>query len=215
MNNKPLLLFDFGGVLVDLDRKRVLQSFANIGMDITPFLGDYKQSGVFSLLEQGKISIADFCEELRQMCDCPQTTNEQIVKAWESFLTGVPANRLDLLLKAKQHYSVNLLSNTNEVHWKMAEDIFFKYKDHEVGDFFDHIFLSCREGVEKPAPEIFEKVVAGLSVPASQILFFDDSEVNCQAARNCGLQAHLAPAGGAWLKYFDDYGKLLIPCVSA
>lgn len=215
MNNKPLLLFDFGGVLVDLDRPRVLHAFSEIGMDITPFLGDYKQSGIFSLLEQGKISIAAFCKELKEMCHCPQVKDEQIVRAWESFLTGVPADRLEMLLKARQHYSVNLLSNTNEVHWNMAENIFFRYKGLTANDFFDHIFLSCREGVEKPAPEIFNKVIEGLQVPAEQIIFFDDSEVNCQAARNCGLQAYIAPAGGEWLKYFDDYGKLHLPCVSA
>lgn len=215
MNNKPILLFDFGGVLVDLDRKRVLRSFEKIGINITPFLGDYKQSGIFSLLEQGKTTVDNFCEELRRMCGCPQASNKQIVTAWESFLTGVPANRLDVLLKAKQHYSVNLLSNTNEVHWNMAEELFFKYKGHQVNDFFDHIFLSYKEGVEKPDPTIFENVIAKLGVPACQIIFFDDSDVNCQAARNCGLQAYKAAAGGEWLKYFDDYGKLLIPCVHA
>lgn len=213
--SKPILLFDFGGVLVDLDHKRVLQSFANIGMDISKYLGVYKQSGIFSLLEQGKISVPDFCSELRKHCNCSTASNEQITKAWESFLVGVPTNRLEMLLKARQHYSVNLLSNTNEVHWNMAKNIFFKYKEYNVNDFFDHIFLSCKEGIEKPDPKIFQKVIEELKVPARDIIFFDDSEVNCQAARNCGLQSYVAPAGGEWLKYFDNNGKLHIPCVSA
>lgn len=213
MKHNPVLLFDFGGVIVDLDRKRVLQSFANIGIDISSFLGDYKQSGIFSLLEQGRISINNFCKELRILCNCPTASDEQIIKAWQSFLVNVPHNRLEMLLKAKQHYSINLLSNTNEVHWDMAKNIFFKYKDKGVTDFFDHIFLSCREGIEKPDPELFERVVSKLNVPANDIIFFDDSEVNCQAARNCGLQAYIAPAGGKWLKYFDNYGKLHLPCI--
>ncbi len=207
------LLFDFGGVLVDLDRQRVEAAFDRIGFNIRPYLGTYKQAGIFSQLEQGRISIHEFCNGIRalsqQSGDALQLlTDEAIVAAWQSYLTEVPTERLDMLLKIKQHYSINVLSNTNTVHWQMAKDTFFRYKGHNVENFFDHIFLSCDLGVEKPDSLIFSKVVEGLQVPAHDILFFDDSEVNCQAARNCGLQALVAPAGSEWFKYFDDYGKL-------
>ncbi len=207
------LLFDFGGVLVDLDRQRVEAAFDRIGFNIRPYLGTYKQAGIFSQLEQGRISIHEFCNGIRalsqQSGDALQLlTDEAIVAAWQSYLTEVPTERLDMLLKIKQHYSINVLSNTNTVHWQMAKDTFFRYKGLNVENFFDHIFLSCDLGVEKPDPLIFSKMVEGLQVPAHDILFFDDSEVNCQAARNCGLQALVAPAGSEWFKYFDDYGKL-------
>lgn len=207
------LLFDFGGVLVDLDRQRVEAAFDRIGFNIRPYLGTYRQAGIFSQLEQGRISIHEFCNGIRalsqQSGDALQLlTDEAIVAAWQSYLTEVPTERLDMLLKIKQHYSINVLSNTNTVHWQMAKDTFFRYKGLNVENFFDHIFLSCDLGVEKPDPLIFSKVVEGLQVPAHDILFFDDSEVNCQAARNCGLQALVAPAGSEWFKYFDDYGKL-------
>ena len=127
---KPVLLFDFGSVLVDLDREQVLQSFDKLGMDIRPFLGTFKQNGVFSQLEQGRVTIPQFCEALRQLSQCPQVSDEAIVAAWQSFLhRGVPEERLEMLLKIKQHYSVNLLSNTNLVHWRMAQDSFFCYKE--------------------------------------------------------------------------------------
>lgn len=214
------LLFDFGGVLVDLDRQRVEAAFDRIGFNIRPYLGTYKQAGIFSQLEQGRISIHEFCNGIRalsqQQGDALQLlTDEAIVAAWQSYLTEVPTERLDMLLKVKQHYSVNVLSNTNVVHWQMAEDTFFRYKGLGVNDFFDHTFLSCELGVEKPDPLIFNKVVEGLHVPAHDILFFDDSEVNCQAARDCGLQALIAPAGSEWFKYFDDYGKLHLSFLQA
>ncbi len=204
------LLFDFGGVLVDLDRPRCVEAFARIGFDIVPYLGSYRQGGPFSLMEQGKMSISEFCSEIRRLSGRPDTTDEAIVQAWEAFLPGVPAERLDLLLKIKQHYSVNILSNTNQIHWRQARDEFFRYKGLELPDFFDHVFLSCELGLEKPAPELYAEVVRQLGVPASDVLFFDDSEVNCEAARRCGLQALLAPAGSEWFKYFDENGKLLL-----
>jgi putative hydrolase of the HAD superfamily len=80
-----------------------------------------------------------------------------------------------------------------------AVDDYFRYKGLQVGDFFEKIFLSCELGVEKPNPEIFKKVVEGIACPPDDILFFDDSEVNCEAARKYGLQAVLAPANSAWL----------------
>lgn len=215
-----VLLFDFGGVLVDLDRQRVETAFDHIGFNIRPYLGTYKQAGIFSQLEQGRITIHEFCNGIRSLSGkqgeaLAMLTDEAIVAAWQSYLTGVPTERLDMLLKIKQHYSINVLSNTNEVHWRMAQDTLFRYKGLTVNDFFDHTFLSCELGVEKPAPLIFEKVVEGIGQPANNILFFDDSEVNCQAARQCGLQALLAPAGSEWFKYFDDYGKLHLSCLQA
>ena len=205
-----VLLFDFGGVLVDLDRARCVNAFAQIGLRVEEYLGSYRQSGPFSQIERGELSVHEFCDEIRRITGRDQTADEDIVRAWEAFLPGVPAERLEMLLKIKQHYSLNLLSNTNMIHWRQAEREFFNYKGLGVKDFFDRIFLSCEEGLEKPAPELFQRVIHRLGVPAGEILFFDDSEVNCEAARHCGMQALIAPAGSEWFKYFDENGKLHI-----
>lgn len=204
----PALLFDFGGVLVDLDKERCIRAFDAMGFDIRPFLGTFRQAGVFSLLERGEISVAEFCAELRRLAKNPELSDEAIVEAWRQYLLDVPTERLELLLKARKHYNIYILSNTNSIHWDMARDGYFRYKGLEVEDFFDGVFLSCELGVEKPDPEIFRKVAEGIGRPAEEILFFDDSEVNCEAARQCGLQARLAPAGSVWLKYFDETGRL-------
>lgn len=207
----PILLFDFGGVLVDLDRERVLSAFARLGMDIAPLLGTFKQAGVLSQLESGKIDVPTFCHQLRELTHQPDAADQDIVEAWRSYLATVPTERLDMLLRIKQHYAVNLLSNTNIVHWQMAEDALFAYNGLGVSDFFDHVFLSFQLGAEKPAPEVFEKVAAGLGVAPSDVLFLDDSLVNCEAARACGFHALVAGANSDWLKYFDTNGKLLAP----
>lgn len=202
------LLFDYGGVLVQLDKSRCINHFAALGFDIRPYLGTFKQSGVFSDLESGRIDVPTFCETLRQLANDPTLTDEALVAAWQSYLVGVPRERLDMLLKIKQHYSVNLLSNTNPVHWQMAVSDYFRQDGRCVEDYFDHVFLSYEIGCEKPAPEIFEAVVRGLQCEAADILFLDDSEVNCEAARRCGLQARVANADGSWMDYFTPDGRL-------
>lgn len=200
------LLFDFGGVLVDLDKQRCINAFDAIGFDVRPFLGTYVQAGVFSGLERGETTVREFCDSLRRLSGSAHLTDEQIVHAWEQYLTGVPAERLELLLKIAQHYPTYVLSNTNEIHWAMARDGYFRYRGLTLDDFFRRCFLSYELGVEKPSPAIYEAVVEGIGCHADEILFFDDSEVNCEAARRCGLQARLASAGGVWMDYFTPDG---------
>lgn len=204
----PYLLFDFGGVLTDLNATNVLASFDALGIDIRPYLGGYKQSGAFSLLERGLVSVPEFCERMRNELGKPNVTDEDFVRAWKSYLDGVPEERLKMLLKIRRHYSVSLLSNINSIHWSLAEDVFFRYNGLGVNDFFDKIFLSFRLGYEKPDPEIYRLVIEGIGVNPADILFFDDSEDNCEAARRMGMQSLLAEPGSGWFKYFDEDGKL-------
>ena len=115
-------LFDFGGVLVDLDRQRCIEAFAEINFDVKPYLGTYAQAGLFSKLERGVVSIHEFCDELRGLSEKKDLPDEAIVHAWEQYLIGVPENRLEMLLKIGQHYPVHVLSNTNEIHWAIARE---------------------------------------------------------------------------------------------
>lgn len=204
------ILFDFGGVLVDLDRERCCRAFRELGFDITPYIGTYAQAGIFSELERGRLSVSAFCEALRRLARMPDLSDEAIVAAWRKYLRDVPHDRLEMLLRIGRHYQVHLLSNTNPVHWDMALHGLFDYRGRNIGDFFGKTFLSYEIGVEKPAPAIFAAVVAGLGCRPDEILFLDDSEANCIAARRCGLQARLAPADGKWLSFFTPEG-LYIP----
>lgn len=202
------LLFDYGGVLVRLNKQRCLDAFDALGFDIRPYLGVYAQRGVFSELERGKISVGQFCDALRRLSGRPDLTDAQLTATWATYLDGIPAERLDLLLKISRHYPTYLLSNVSPIHWALGRDGYFEYKGHHVGDFFRKTFLSYELGYEKPAPEIYAAVVKGIGCTPSDILFFDDSETNCEAARRCGLQARLAPADGSWMAGFTPDGLL-------
>ena len=181
------LLFDYGGVLVDLDKQRCIRAFEALGFDIRPYLGTYAQAGFFSELERGAISVEGFCDKIREAAGNESLSDTDICNAWKDYLTGVPAERLEMLLKIARHYPVYLLSNTNTIHWKMAEEDYFNFQGHTVDDFF-------RDGI---------------GCEPSDILFFDDSDVNCDAARKMGLQARVAPANSAWLSFFTADGEYI------
>ena len=203
------LLFDYGGVLVDLDKQRCIRAFEALGFDIRPYLGTYAQAGFFSELERGAISVEGFCDKIREAAGNESLSDTDICNAWKDYLTGVPAERLEMLLKIARHYPVYLLSNTNTIHWKMAEEDYFNFQGHTVDDFFRKKFLSFEIGAEKPSEEIYQAVIDGIGCEPSDILFFDDSDVNCDAARKMGLQARVAPANSACLSFFTADGEYI------
>lgn len=200
------LLFDFGGVLVDLDRTRCVRAFAALGFDVRPYLDDYVQGGIFSRFELGQTDVPAFCDELRAAGKLPGLADADILEAWRLFLLDVPVPRLEALLRARRHYPVYLLSNTNPVHWEMAREGYFRYKGLRLDDFFDGVFLSYEMRMAKPSPEIFQAVTQQVGGFPDDILFFDDSAENCEAARRCGLRAQHAPVGGGWVDLFDETG---------
>jgi putative hydrolase of the HAD superfamily len=58
-----------------------------------------------------------------------------------------------------------------------------------VDEIFEVVVDSAFVGARKPDPEIYRITLERLGVPASQALFIDDVEMNCDAAREAGMSA--------------------------
>ena len=58
-----------------------------------------------------------------------------------------------------------------------------------VDEIFDVVVDSAFVGSRKPEPRIYEITLERLGVPAQNALLVDDIEINCQAARELGMQA--------------------------
>lgn len=193
---------DFGGVLVDLDRSRCIDSFKSIGADcIEEMLNPYYQRGLLMKLENGDITIDEFHAELRMVAG-KDFTDSQIDDAWNSFLVTVPSYKLDLLLKLRESYSVFLLSNTNEIHWEMSCERFFSYKNLGVKDFFEKIFLSYQLHQLKPSKEIFETVLMETGIRPEETFFIDDSVANCKMAESLGIHTYAPKDQEDWRHIF-------------
>lgn len=188
------LLFDLGGVIMDIRRQDCEKAFRELGMaDIADFLGDYGQKGPFALIEEGKISEAEFRDEVRKHIP-GEVTDDAIDAAFNKFLVGIPLRRLEELKKLRKDYKIYMLSNTNAIMWNSDIAKAFRQEGGTVDDYFDGIVTSFEAKCCKPAPEIFEYVLRKFGIKASEILFFDDSKANCEAARQLGFNAaHVAP----------------------
>ncbi len=190
------LLFDLGGVIMDIDRENCVRAFTKLGMkDIADFLGDYAQQGVFAELEEGKISAAQFRDAVR--AHCPQgTTDAEIDAAFNEFLLGIPAIRLEMLLQLREEYKVYLLSNTNEIMWnsRIAEE-FRQIPGMDINSYFDGIVTSYSAHSLKPDAAIFRFAEETLGIKPSETLFLDDSQANVEAARKLGFKAEQVQPG--------------------
>ena len=182
------LLIDFGGVLIDLDRRRCL---------VESLLNDYHQEGFFQLHEKGLISDDDFRERIRQTAGHP-IADEAIDEAWNSFLDGIPAYKLDFLPELRKRYKVCLLSNTNAIHWNYACTHDFTRGGRRVEDYFDHIYLSYRMKMIKPDAEIFQAVLDDTRWVPQETLFIDDAEANCRTAQSLGIRTYTPQAHEDW-----------------
>lgn len=195
------LLIDFGVVLIDLDKERCLRAFEDIGVQgLGALLQSAHQLGFLNDFEQGLITSSEFCVNVRSHLDCIHANipDEKILAAWNCFLVGIPAYKLDLLLHLRKQYRLLLLSNTNEAHWNWSCAHDFSYKGHQVQDFFHDIYLSFKLHVEKPKPGIFEKVIADSGIIPEETLFIDDSDLNCEVGRSFGFHTYAPKPREDW-----------------
>ena len=203
MNGIKNLIFDFGGVLINLNRAASRNAFEKLGIFNIheKAVDDFRQKELFLQLESGNISAAAFRANMRRLSD-QELTDQQIDDAWISMLADIPDYKLDCLLELRKQYNILLLSNTNSIHWLWSVKNRFSYKDHEVDDFFDRIYLSYELHMQKPDVEIFKYVIEDSMLNAEETFFIDDSEMNCKAAETLGIKSYCCPAGSDWTFLF-------------
>lgn len=197
------LLFDLGGVIMDIRRLNCVASFERLGMkDADSFLGEYSQKGPFLQLEEGAISEAEFRTAVRQFID-GEVTDEQIDSAFCDFLVGIPKYRLEQLRELKKQYGIYMLSNTNSIMWhsRIAED--FRQEGLEREDYFDGIVTSFEARSIKPDAKIFHTVVEKLGIKPEETLFLDDSQKNLDAAAELGFQTLLVTPGSEFFELLN------------
>ncbi|MCH2226128.1 MAG: hypothetical protein MK066_15270, partial [Crocinitomicaceae bacterium] len=117
------ILFDLGGVVLNLDYDKTIQAFNNLGgKTFSERYSQAKQSDVFDLYETGKISDDIFRNHLRDIVG-KDTSDSELDNAWNAMLLDLPEERLGLLKGLKQNYRILLFSNTNAIHLRKFHQI--------------------------------------------------------------------------------------------
>ena len=193
----PHLLFDFGGVLIDIDyaaTPAAMRRLSRAGSSIE--FSQASQAELFDKFETGHLSPAGFRAGLRAAYTL-EATDDELDAAWHAMLLGVPPNRLALVAELRrQGHQTALLSNTNalhiaEINRRLAAQYGFA---HGIADALDRVFYSQEVGLRKPGEEIFRHVLREMNWRPEDVLFIEDSPQHIATARRLGLRVlHLAP----------------------
>jgi len=198
------LLFDLGGVIMDIRRENCVAALTRLGMEgADEMLGLYCQSGPFLMLEEGKLSPADFRDEIRRRTSGVHSDAE-IDDAFNEFLIGIPVERLRLLKQLRQRYSVYMLSNTNPIMFdsKIREE--FQKDGGRLDDYFDGVCVSYEEHCAKPDARIFINLIEKFGIRPEETIFFDDSQANLDAAALHGFHTWLVEPGTEFCEAFEE-----------
>ena len=187
--NIKAIIFDMGGVIVDLDIEDCKRAFKE-------YLGYYRidelidpchQKGIYGDLEEGKISGDEFRRIVLQDSD-PGALAENVDKAMWHILTGISPYKAEMLKRLSESYDLYLLSNNNPVCLPRAKAIF-----EDAGIPLEKIFRKCFYSFEmkalKPSETFYKAVVREIGIPAEQMFFIDDSQKNVDGAIAAGLPA--------------------------
>lgn len=181
------ILFDMGGVIVNLDRPRCIESFKRMcGLDsIDSFLNIYHPQGTFQDMEGGAIGEQEFYRRILAECR-PGTTVQQVRNAFWSLIGDIEPYKADFIKELSAKYDVYMLSNNNPLIVRRIRGLF-----RRAGlpmDTFKGLFFSYKMKMLKPNPEIYREAVRQTGLKASECLFIDDSDINVKAAEAVGMK---------------------------
>ncbi len=183
------IIFDLGGVLLNIDYKLTEEAFIKLGITDFPHLySQLQQTTLFDGYETGRIDTETFIAELVKTAGV-QLSADQVTNAWNAMLLDFPLRRLQILQQLRLHHDLLLLSNTNEIHERAFNKILMdNHSIPNIGVFFDKIYLSHRVGMRKPDAEIFERILSDTGFKPADTLFIDDSPQHIEGAGKLGIQ---------------------------
>ena len=203
MNSIKNIVFDLGGVIIDLDRQQSVDRFIALGIkDAADMLNPYHQHGVFLESEDGSITAEEFIQKLSVMSG-NELTYENVAHGWLGFLKRVSQEKLDYIESLRKDYNIYLLSNTNPFVMDFAKTTSFCEAGKPITEYFDKIYASCEMKIVKPHKGIFELMIADSGMIPAETLFLDDGEANVKMGASLGFHIYQPLDGEDWIETVD------------
>ncbi|MEX1003726.1 MAG: HAD family phosphatase [Crocinitomicaceae bacterium] len=186
------IIFDLGGVVLNLDYQLTINAFKSLGKEnFEALYAQAQQNKIFDAFETGQLSAAEFIDYLKQFLPDVKE-DQQIISAWNAMLLDLPPHRIQLLEKLRNHYQLFLLSNTNEIHYQsFRETLQNRFGDLELLEkSFEKTYYSHKIEKRKPNADAFEMVLGENQLKAENTLFIDDTEQHILGAREVGIRTY-------------------------
>lgn len=203
------IIFDFGGVIINLDTETPLQLMSlHSKLDINEVWLELQKTKVFELYETGLLTDDEFRNSIRNFfnINIDDELNDQI---WNSMLLNIPHERIKTIEKCHEHYRIFLLSNSNPIHYKhYSSQLKLKFGYDNFDQLFDKAYFSFEIKKLKPAAEIFNHVIEEQNLVLEETLFIDDVIANIHAAQSLGLNVIHLKENMDIVNLFDENGVL-------
>jgi HAD superfamily hydrolase (TIGR01509 family) len=198
--NYRAIVFDLGGVLVELGP--LTEILGDEPLPADEFWARWLQSPVVRDFERGRCTPGEFGERIVEELGL-SFGGPEMIRRFADWPKGLFGGAKQLIADLPSELEVGVLSNTNALHWSGQ-------RQHlDIRALFTRTYLSYQLDMVKPDAEIFAHVVADLACPPAQILYFDDNELNVDAAIACGLDAALVRHPGDCRAALVERGILL------
>lgn len=185
------IIFDLGGVLLDIDTTKTNAAFEQLG--IKDFKKNYslnKADALFDNLETGMITEENFYDGIRNISRLPLHNND-IRDAWNALLLNFRIESLQYLEQLSATHQLYLLSNTNSIHHTAFHNSFKQETGRaDFDDYFTKAYYSQQIGLRKPGKEIYNFVLQDARIMASETLFIDDLLKNIEGAAAVGIKTY-------------------------
>lgn len=206
LKGKKVIIFDLGGVLIDLHVERSFAALVQLGVDASILTErNCLINSCMMQFDRGDISKEEMYAYMASQI--PQQTRDAfgdrlgstLHSVWNMMLGDYAACKFNRIKELRgQGYRVVMLSNTNEGHWDEIERKFEAAMGEPLQNYFDAFYLSYRMRRRKPEHDIFTELLEQEGVLPGECIFFDDSVENCEAARCVGIEAVQLERNAAW-----------------
>ena len=186
------VIFDLGGVLLRTEdrapRTRLAEGLGMTYQELEAVMYD-EESSLEAM--RGQKGVEEHKARVMEILGLPE---DAFPDFGDQFWGGDEMDRklVEFIRGLRSDYTTALLSNAWEDLRELLDDFW------KISDAFDHIFISAEMGLAKPDPEVYQRVIAELGVPPSEVVFVDDFIENVEAAREAGWNAiHFRSREGA------------------
>ena len=184
------IVFDFGDVFINLDKKAPEQALAKMGIRHI----DEEMNAWHNTYEKGLMTSEQLTENYLKKF--PSLTALSFKQAWNSIILDFPQHRLDWIMQLAKDktYRLFLLSNTNDLHIEQVIKNMGALRYSQFQNCFERFYLSQKINMRKPDLEIYDYVLQNDTLIAKETLFIDDTLLNTAAAASMGINTwHLEP----------------------
>jgi putative hydrolase of the HAD superfamily len=182
------ILFDLGGVILDIDVQATLKQFYELGFpaDLLQYPMNMN-TDLFYKYEIGLYDTETFRDKIREKTRI-DFTNETFDMAWNAMIVKIPEERTQLIKVLAERYDLYMLSNTSPLHVPVFEQMYLEASGISMKKAFKKLYYSFEIGCHKPDLEAWEFVIHDAGIKPQESLFLDDNIHNIKAAQELGFQ---------------------------